>query len=74
MKKVEDFRGGETKEVKTMEKVEDSSFGIVKERMIKGQREISLSTCVAKAASWTLEKANSATSQEATINKQSDSK
>ena len=74
MKKVEDFRGGETKEVKTMEKVEDSSFGIGKERIIKGRRGISLSTCVAKAAGWTLEKANSATSQEATINKQSDSK
>ena len=59
---------------KFMKKVEDSSNGKVKERIIKGARGISLRTCVAKAAGWTLEKANSATSQEATTNKQSDSK
>ena len=52
MKKVEDSRDGETKEVKT-----------------KCAKEISLRACVAKAAGWTLEKANSTTSQEASINK-----
>jgi hypothetical protein len=57
-----------------MEKEENSSNGKVKERMIKGARRISLKACVAKAAGWTLEKANSCTSQEATTNKQSDSK
>ena len=58
----------------TMEKVEDSSNDKTKERIIKGARGISLKACVAKAAGWTLEKANAATSQEATTNKQSDSK
>ena len=58
----------------TMEKVEDSSVGNEKKRIIKGARGISLRACVAKAAGWTLEKANSVTSQEATTNKQSDSK
>ena len=57
-----------------MEKKEDSSIGKVKERIIKGARGISLRACVAKAAGWTLEKANATTSQEATSNKQSDSK
>ena len=57
-----------------MEKVEESTNGKTMERIIKGQRGISLKACVAKAAGWTLEKANSATSQEATPNKQSDSK
>ena len=57
-----------------MEKVEDSSDGNVKVRIIKGVRGISLRACVAKAVGWTLEKANLATSQEATTNKQSDSK
>ena len=57
-----------------MDKKEDSSNGKVKERIIKGQRGISLRACVAKAAGWTLEKANATTSQEATSNKQSDSK
>ena len=57
-----------------MEQKEDSSDGKVKERIIKGQRGISLRACVAKAAGWTLEKANAAQSQEATINKQRDSK
>ena len=57
-----------------MEEGKDSSNGKAKERIIKGARGISLRACVAKAAGWTLEKANSATSQEATTNKQSDSK
>ena len=57
-----------------MEKVGDSSNDNVKERRIKGARGISLRACVAKAPGWTLEKANSATSQEAITNKQSDSK
>ena len=74
MEKAEDIRIGETKEVRPMEKVEDPSNGQVKKRIIKGQRGISLRACVAKAAGWTLEKANATTSQEATINKQSDSK
>ena len=56
-----------------MEK-EDSSNGKVEKRIIKGARGISLSACVAKAAGWTLEKANAAASQEASTNKQSDSK
>ena len=59
---------------KIMEKVEDSSNGEVKKRIIKGQRGISLRACVAKAAGWTLEKANATKSQETTSNKQSDSK
>ena len=58
----------------TMEKVEDSSNGKVKERIIKGQRGISLRACVAKAVGWTLEKANTTTSQKPTTNKQSNSK
>ena len=57
-----------------MEKVEDSSGGNVKRRIIKGARGISLRACVAKAAGWTLEKANATTSQKATTNKQSNSK
>ena len=57
-----------------MEKVEDSSNDKTNERIIKGARGISLKVCVAKAAGWTLEDANAATSQEATTNKQSDSK
>ena len=59
---------------KKMEKAEDSSNGQVTKRIIKGQRGISLRACVAKSAGWTLEKANAAQSQEATTNKQSDSK
>ena len=54
--------------------MEDSSNGNEKEARIKGVRGISLRACVAKAAGWTLEKANFATSQEATTSKQSDSK
>ena len=45
-----------------------------KEVKTKGARGISLRVCVAKAAGWTLEKANSTTSQEASINKQGDLK
>ena len=74
MEKAEDTHIGETKEVRPMEKAEDSSNGQVTKRIIKGQRGISLRACVAKAAGWTLEKANAAQSQEATTNKQSDSK
>ena len=58
----------------TMENVGDSSNGNVKEAKIKGVRGMSLRACVAKAAGWTLEKANSATCQGTTTNKQSDSK
>ena len=57
-----------------MENEGDSSKGKAKEAKIKGARGILLKAYVANAASWTLEKANSATSQEATTNKQSDSK
>ena len=57
-----------------MENVEDPSKGKAKEVKIKGARGISLRACVAKAAGWTLEKANYATSREANNNKQSDSK
>ena len=74
MEKAEDIRIGETKEVRPMKEEEDSSNGQVRKRIIKGQRGISLRACVAKAAGWTLEKANAAQSQEATTNKQSDSK
>ena len=74
MEKAEDIHVGETKKVRLMEKTEDSSKGQVTKRIIKGQRGISLRACVAKAAGWTLEKANAAQAKEATINKQSDSK
>ena len=52
-----------------MENVEGSSSGKAREVKIKGARGTSLKACVAKAADWTLEKANSSTSQEANINK-----
>ena len=52
-----------------MENVEDSRNGKTKKVKTKGARGISLRACVAKAAGWTLEKANSITSQEASINK-----
>ena len=52
-----------------MEKVEDSCDGKKKEVKIKRVRGMSLRACVDKAAGWTLEKANSTTSQEANINK-----
>ena len=52
-----------------MENVGDSGDGKAKEAKTKGVRRISLKVCVAKAAGWTLEKANPATSQEASINK-----
>ena len=54
---------------KLMEKVKDSCDGKTKEVKAKGARGISLRACVAKVARWTLEKANSTTSQEASINK-----
>ena len=52
-----------------MENEGNSSNGNAKEVKIKGARGISLKACVAKAAGWSLEKANSATNQEATTNK-----
>ena len=52
-----------------MENVGDSSNGKAREVKIKGVRGISLRACIAKAASWTLEKANSSTSQKAGTNK-----
>ena len=54
---------------KLMENAEDSRDGNTKEVKKKSARGISLRACVAKAAGWTLEKANSTTSQEASINK-----
>ena len=54
---------------KLMENVEDSRDGKTNEVKTKGAKGISLRACVAKAAGWTLEKANSTTSQEASINK-----
>ena len=53
---------------KLMENVEDSRDCKTKEVKTKGARGISLRACVAKAAGGTLEKANSAPSQEASIN------
>ena len=41
-----------------MEKVEDPRVGETKEVRPKGARGMSLKACVAKAAGWTLEKAN----------------
>ena len=52
-----------------MESVKGSRDGETKKIKIKGVRGISLRACVAKAAGWTLEEANSITSQEASINK-----
>ena len=52
-----------------MENVKDSRDVETREVKTKGARGISLKACVAKAAGWTLEKANSITSQEASINK-----
>ena len=51
-----------------MEKVEDPQDGKTKAVKPKGTRGISLRVCVAKAAGWTLEKANSTTNQETIIN------
>ena len=58
----------------TMKNVGNSSNDNVKEVKIKRVRGMSLRDCVAKAAGWTPEKTNSATSQGTTTNKQSDSK
>ena len=52
-----------------MEKVEDIRVGKTKKVRPKRARGISLRACVAKAAGWTLEKANSTTSQEVNVNK-----
>ena len=52
-----------------MEKVEGPRDGKTKKVRPKGARGISLRACVAKAAGWTLEKANSTTNQETSINK-----
>ena len=52
-----------------MESVKGSRDGETKKIKTKGVRGISLRTCVAKVAGWTLEKAISVTSQEASINK-----
>ena len=54
---------------KLMEGVKDSRDDEIRKIKIKGARGISLRACVAKAAGWTLEKANSITSQEASTNK-----
>ena len=54
---------------KLMENAAGSRDGKTKEVKTKGARGISLRACVAKVTSWTLEKANSTTSQEASINK-----
>ena len=52
-----------------MEKAEEFSKDKEREVKIKGARGMSLRACVAKATGWTLEKANSTTSQEANTNK-----
>ena len=52
-----------------MEGVKDPRDVETKEVKTTGAKGISLRVCVAKAAGWTLEKANSTTSQEASINK-----
>ena len=52
-----------------MEGVKDSRDGETRKIKTKGVRGMSLRTCVAKAAGWTLEKVNYITSQEANINK-----
>ena len=52
-----------------MESVKGSRGSETKKIETKGVRGISLRACVAKGAGWTLEKANSVTSQEGSINK-----
>ena len=52
-----------------MESVKDSRDVETREVKTKMARGISLRACVAKAVGWTLEKANSIISQEASINK-----
>ena len=54
---------------KLMEGVKDSCEVETRKITTKRARGISLKACVTKAAGWTLEKANSITSQEASINK-----
>ena len=52
-----------------MENVKDSCNDKRDGVEIKRVRGMSVRACAAKAAGWTLEKANSSTSQEANINK-----
>ena len=52
-----------------MEEVKDPCHQPTTEVKVKRTRGISLRVCVAKAAGWTLEKANATTSQEANVNK-----
>ena len=52
-----------------MENIKDSNDGKTKEVKTKGTRGVSLRACVAKAAGWTLEKANSTMSEDTNINK-----
>ena len=52
-----------------MEAVKEPCHHHTTEVKVKRARGISLRACVAKAAGWTLEKANSTTSQEANVNK-----
>ena len=54
---------------KLMDNVEDSHDDKTKGAKTISSRGISFRACVAKAAGWTLEKANSAPCQEASINK-----
>ena len=54
---------------KLMKIAEDSRECKAKEAKTKGARGISLRACVVKAAGWTLAKANSNPSQEASANK-----
>jgi len=54
-----------------MEGVKDPSYVEMREIKVKRARGISLRACVAKAAGWTLEKANAPHVQEGNINKTS---
>ena len=50
-----------------MKKINDPNKGKAREVKIKGARGISLRACVAKAAGWTLEKANAPLVHETSI-------
>ena len=54
-----------------MESVKDSHNVETRKIKTKGSRGMSLRTCVAKAAGWTLEKANALPIQEVSTNKPS---
>ena len=54
-----------------MENVKDSREVETRIVKAKGVRGMSLRACVAKAAGWTLKKANATTSQETSSNKKS---